>query len=287
MIAKKEFGRTGHMSTRTLFGAAALGGVDQKTADETLEVLFEYGVNHIDTAASYGAAEDRIQPWLQKYRDQFFLATKSEKRTYKEAWQQLENSRRRMGVDVIDLWQMHSLSDPEEWKTAFGPDGAIKAFLEAREKGYVRFLGVTGHGMNIPTMHMKSLEQHSFDSILLPWNYLLYQDDAYRTAWENLVSYATEKGIAVQTIKSLMRRPWGDQAHFADCWYEPHTQEGVVQKAVSWVLGDDRLFLNTTGDVKVLPGVLEAASKHTTRPSDAEMAAMVQDTEMANIFANM
>jgi len=287
MIQKKEFGRTGHLSTRTLFGAAALGGVDQKTADETLDVLLEYGVNHIDTAASYGAAEERIGPWLKNHRDKFFLATKSEKRTYKEAWQQLENSRRLMGVDQIDLWQMHSLSDPQEWEVAFGPDGALKAFMEAREKGYVKYLGVTGHGMSVPKMHMKSLEQFAFDSILLPWNYLLYKDEAYRTYWEELVTFATGKGMAVQTIKSLMRRPWGEQEHWAACWYEPFSDDDTIQKAVSWVLGDDRVFLNTVGDVKMLPRVLEAASKHQTRTPDSVMEQLVVDQQMENIFEHM
>jgi predicted aldo/keto reductase-like oxidoreductase len=287
MIPKKEFGSTGHMSTRTLFGAAALGGEDQKTSDATLEVLFEYGVNHIDTAASYGAAEDRIGPWMKKYRDQFFLATKTGMRTYKEAWQELENSRKRMGVDTIDLWQMHSLSDPAEWDAAFSPDGVIKAFLEAREKGIVRFLGVTGHGMTIPDMHLKSLEQYAFDSILLPWNYFLYNDANYAAKWGKLVSLAVSRGMAVQTIKSIMRRPWGDQKHFANCWYEPLTEPDDLAKAVHWILGDERLFLNTVGDVKMLPKVLEAASKFETRPSDEEMQEMMQRTGMANIFENM
>jgi aryl-alcohol dehydrogenase-like predicted oxidoreductase len=287
MLPKKEFGRTGHMSTRTLFGAAALGGVDQKTADETLEVLLEWGVNHLDTAQGYGLAEERMGPWMKEHRDKFFLATKSGKRTYEGAWKDLENSRRLMNTDTIDLWQMHALIEPDEWETAFSANGAIKAFIEAREKGYVRFLGVTGHGMNIPATHKKSLEQYDFDSILLPWNYLLYKDDNYRKNWEMLVDYATRQNMAVQTIKSIMRRPWGDTEKFAACWYEPLTDPDHIQKAVSWILGDERLFLNTVGDVKMLPKVLEAASKHVARPSDEEMQALMEETQMENIFHNM
>ena len=287
MIEKKLFGNTGHMSTRTLFGAAALGRVDQKTADETLEVLFEYGINHIDTAASYGDAEDRIGPWMKNHRDKFFLATKTAERTYEGAWKEIENSRRRMGVDQIDLWQMHALYDPKEWEIAMGPDGALKAFIEAREKGYVRFLGVTGHGMSVADMHLKSLEKFDFDSLLLPWNYLLSKDEAYHTAWEKIVSTATERKMAVQTIKSMMRRPWGEQEHWADCWYEPFAQEADIQKAVSWILSDDRLFLNTIGDVKMLPKVLKAASQHTNRPSDDEMEALLKEQKVENIFIGM
>jgi len=284
MIEKKLFGKTGHLSTRTLFGAAALGGIDQKIADETLEVLFEWGVNHIDIAASYGNAEDRMKPWMKTHRDKFFLATKTAERTYEGAWKEIENSRCRMGVDVIDLWQMHGLFDPKEWEAAMGPDGALKAFIEAREKGYVRFLGVTGHGMTVSDMHLKSIEKYAFDSILLPWNYVLYQDIEYRKTWEKIVSLATKRNIAVQTIKSLVRRPWGDQKHWADCWYEPFSEEADIQRAVSWILGDERVFLNTVGDVKMLPKVLKAASQHTHRPSDEEMETMVIDQQMQNIF---
>ena len=287
MIEKKLFGRTGHMSTRTLFGAAALGRVNQKTADETLEVLLEYGVNHIDTAASYGDAEDRIGPWMKTRRDDFFLATKSGERTYEGAWREIENSRRRMGVDVIDLWQMHALYEPKEWEIAMGPDGALKAFVEAREKGYVRFLGVTGHGMTVSGMHAKSLEKFDFDSILLPWNYLLSKDEEYRQSWEDVVTMATKRNMAVQTIKSLMRRPWGEQEHWADCWYEPFSEEADIQRAVSFVLADDRVFLNTVGDVKMLPKVLKAASQHTAKPSDEEMEAMAVAQQMENIFIGM
>ena len=149
MIPKKEFGRTGHRSTRVLFGAAALSQVTQAEADQTLELLLEYGVNHIDTAASYGAAEDRIGPWMKDHRQDFFLATKTEKRTYQGAKDELGRSLDRMGVDSVDLWQMHFLIQEDQWQQAFGPGGALEAFLEARDQGLTRFLGVTGHGLQV------------------------------------------------------------------------------------------------------------------------------------------
>ena len=109
MIQKQLFGRTGHMSTRILFGAAALGQVTQDEADRTLDLLLEYGINHIDTAASYGEAELRVGPWMAQHRKNFFLATKTEMRTYEEAKEELHRSLDKLRVDSVDLWQIHAL----------------------------------------------------------------------------------------------------------------------------------------------------------------------------------
>ena len=170
MIPKLPFGRTGHLSTRTLFGAAALGGVTQKEADATLEVLLEFGVNHIDTAAIYGDAELRIGPWMADHRYDFFLATKTEQRTRKEALEELQPSLERLQVDYVDLWQIHAIMEPEPLEIALGPGGALEAFVEAREQGLVRFLGITGHGTQITALHLRALEHFHFDSVLLPYN---------------------------------------------------------------------------------------------------------------------
>ena len=162
MIPTQPFGRTGHISTRTLFGAAALGNVTQAEADHTLELLLEYGVNHIDTAASYGDAELRIGPWMAQHRANFFLATKTGERTYQKAHDEIHRSLERLRVDHVDLLQLHNLAEPDEWEIAMGPDGALKAAIEAREQGLVRFIGVTGHGLGIAAMHLRSLEHFSF-----------------------------------------------------------------------------------------------------------------------------
>ncbi len=176
MLPKLTFGRTGHLSTRTLFGAAAFGRVDQAAADRTLDVLLEYGVNHIDTAASYGDSELRIGPWMAQHRKDFFLATKTGQRTYQEARDEFHRSLERLRVDSVDLIQLHNLSDPDQWETAMGPGGALEALVEAREQGLTRFIGVTGHGVIIPSMHKRSLERFDFDSVLLPYNYVMMQN---------------------------------------------------------------------------------------------------------------
>src|SRR2546422_2601825 len=171
-IATQPFGRSGHMSTRTLFGAAALGHVTQEEADRRLEVLLEYGVNHIDVAASYGDAELRIAPWLARYRSQFYVATKTDGRTAQEAKADLHRSLERMGIDYVDLWQMHNLVDPIEWDTALSPGGAIDAAVEAKKQGVIRAIGVTGQGSQIAATHRRSLRSLDFGSVLLAYNYI-------------------------------------------------------------------------------------------------------------------
>src|SRR6266850_5599712 len=168
-IPRLAFGRTGHASSRTVFGAASLSSVTQEVADRTLEVLLRHGVNHIDTAASYGDSELRIAPWLKREPGRFFLATKVDQRDEKGAREQLNRSLDRLGVDHVDLWQLHSLADPIEWDQALSPGGAIEAAGEARDQGLVKFIGVTGHGAQIAANHRRRLERFDFDSVLLPY----------------------------------------------------------------------------------------------------------------------
>ncbi len=202
------FGRTGHQSTRIIFGAAALSRVDQAVADRTLDILLEHDINHIDVAASYGDAELRVAPWLKRYPDRFFVATKTAKRRADEAREELKRSLDRLQVDRVDLWQLHNLSDPIEWDTALSPGGVIDAAVEAREQGLIRFIGVTGHGAQIAANHRRSLRRFDFDSVLLPYNYLTLQSAYYYENFHALKATCQERNTAVQTIKSLAYRPW-------------------------------------------------------------------------------
>ncbi|UCC64157.1 MAG: aldo/keto reductase [Anaerolineae bacterium] len=284
MIARQTFGRTGHISTRTLFGAAALSRVTQAEADRMLEVLLQYGVNHIDTAVMYGDAELRIGPWMERHRGDFFLATKTEQRTYQGAWDELRGSLERLRVDHVDLWQMHILVDPEEWAVAMEPGGALEAFVEAREQGLVRFLGVTGHGLTVAAMHQRSLERFDFDSVLLPYNYLLMQNLQYAADFEALVATCQERNVAVQTIKSIARRPWGDRERTRNTWYEPLEDRADIDRAVHWALGRSGIFVNTVGDIHLLPKVLDAASRFQVAPSVEAMEELATRVQMAPIF---
>src|SRR6266568_2274171 len=278
------FGRTGHQSTRMIFGAAALGRVSQDVADQALEVLLEHDINHIDAARSYGAAELRIAPWLKRYPDRFFLATKTGKRRAEEAREELHQSLDRLGVDHVDLWQLHNLSDPIEWDTALSPGGAIDAAVQAREQGLVRAIGVTGHGAQIAATHRRSLQRFDFDSVLLPYNYTTIKSAYYRESFYALRATCQERHAAVQTIKSLAYRPWMGRERTNTTWYQPLQDQPEIDRALHWALGEPGIFVISSGDVTLLPKILDAAERYANRPSDADMQQMVERLEMVPLF---
>ena len=284
MIPKARFGRTGNKSTRVIFGAAAVGRVSQRVADETLEVLLRHGVNHIDTAASYGESELRIAPWLKREPGRFFLATKGDRRDEKGAREEILRSLDRLGADHVDLWQIHSLADPIEWDQALSPGGALDAALLAREEGLVRWIGVTGHGAQIAATHRRSLERFDFDSVLLPYNYVTMQSSYYREQFDALVKTCQEKNVAVQTIKSVALRPWMSRDHTRSTWYQPLESQDDIDLAVWWAMARRDVFLNSVGDVDLLPRVLDAASRYDEPPKDEVMDALVARTHSEPLF---
>jgi aryl-alcohol dehydrogenase-like predicted oxidoreductase len=282
MIERAPFGATGHESSRAIFGAAALASVSKRDADGALELLLEYGVNHIDVAASYGDAELRIAAWLRRH--EFFVATKTGERTYRGAREEIRRSLDRLGVDHVDSIQLHNLVDVIEWETALGAGGALDATLEAREEDLVRFIGVTGHGLSVAEMHRRSLERFAFDSVLCPYNYIQMQDPRYAETFEALAAVCAERDVALQTIKSLASRRWDGRAATASTWYEPLRDQGDIDLAAHWVLGRPGVFLLTTGDVEILPRLLDAAARYERRPSDEQMAELVARQDLAPLF---
>jgi aryl-alcohol dehydrogenase-like predicted oxidoreductase len=284
VVPQQAFGRTGHNSSRTIFGAAALSKVTQAVADRTLEVLLRHGVNHIDVAASYGDAELRIAPWLKREPQRFFLATKTGERTAKRAREELHRSLDRLGVDHVDLWQLHNLADPIEWDTALSPGGVIEAAVEARDQGLIKWIGVTGHGAQIAANHRRSLARFDFDSVLLPFNFVTMQLPYYAENFEALARTCAERNVAVQTIKSIAAKPWLGREHMRTTWYEPLEDQADIDLAVWWVLGRPDVFLNTAGDIDLLPRVLDAAERFEKRPTDAQMAALLERTRTEPLF---
>jgi aryl-alcohol dehydrogenase-like predicted oxidoreductase len=278
------FGATGHDSSRVIFGAAALGSVTLGEAERSLELLLEHGVNHIDVAASYGDAELRVATWLRRNPDTFFVATKTGERTYRGAREEIRRSLDRLGVDRVDSIQLHNLVDVIDWETALGPQGALEAAIEAREEGLVRFIGVTGHGLSVPEMHRRSLERFRFDSVLAPYNYVQMRDPRYAETFEALAAACAERDVALQTIKSLALRRWEGRAKTASTWYEPLREQADIDLAVHWVLGRPQAFLLTTGDVEILPRLLDAAERFERRPSDEEMDRLADRREITPLF---
>jgi aryl-alcohol dehydrogenase-like predicted oxidoreductase len=287
VIARAPFGRTGHASSRVIFGAAALGTMRQERADELLAALLAHGVNHIDTAAGYGDSELRIGPWMAGHRGDFFLATKTGERTGDGARAELERSLERLRVDSVDLIQLHNLVEPDEWEVAHGPGGAVEALARARDDGLVRFIGVTGHGTRIARMHLRSLERFPFDSVLLPYSFMAIEDRAYRADVEELLAVCAERQVAVQTIKSVARRRWpADHEGPRHSWYEPLPGGEALARAVRWVLADPQVFLNTSSDARLLASILEIAGSAlaTERPTDDEMRADIAALDVAPLF---
>lgn len=269
-----EFGRTGHLSTRVIFGAAGLGEVTQDEADRVLELVLARGINHLDTAASYGEAELRMGPWMPEHRSKFFLATKTGDRIGAEARASLERSLERLQVDQVDLIQLHNLVEEEEWQTAFAPGGAVEALAAAREEGLVRFIGVTGHGTRIPGMHLRSLERFPFDSVLFPYNAPLLANPAYREDVERLLGICEERQVACQAIKAIARRRWQGGPSEGErrlSWYEPLSDAQAISKAVHYVLDRSQLFLVSSSDWRQLPSILDAAEHPAPAPAGEEL----------------
>ena len=287
MIERAPYGRTGHDSSRVIFGAAGVARADQETADRLLPLLLEHGVNHIDTAAMYGDAELRIAPWLKAHPGEFFLATKTHARDGEGARASLERSLERMGVDHVDLIQLHNLVEEDEWEVAHAPGGALEALQHARDEGLTRFIGVTGHGLRIAGMHVRSLERFDYDSVLLPYNFRLMQDPGYRGDVEQLLALCAERNVAVQTIKSIARRRWPEAkpapGEKRQSWYEPLTDPVAIARAVRFVLGNAQLFVDSSSAIDQLPHVLAAAETAVT-PSEADLATDVTDFDITPLF---
>ena len=285
MIPRQQFGSTGQQSTRTIFGAAALGRATDEEAAPVLDLILQHGVNHIDTAAMYGRSERRVGTWMDRHRKDFFLATKTGERTYEKARDQFHHSLERLRVDNVDLLQLHNLVDPDEWEVAMGPGGALEMAVQARDQGLIRYIGVTGHGLTVAAMHKRSLERFAFDSVLLPYNFVMMQNPQYAADFTELEALCAERGVAMQTIKGITAGPWDDKPRTHGTWYEPLSEQVDLSRAVHWVLGRPGVFLNTAADIELLPHVLDAASRFESAPADAEMREMVAAQGMAPLFA--
>ena len=281
MIERIEFGGTGHISTRTIFGAAGLGRMKQERADQVLDILLEFGVNHIDTAAGYGDSELRIAPWLKRHPGTFFLATKTGERTYAGARESLARSLDRLGVDHVDLIQLHNLAETHEQEVALGPGGALEALVEARDAGLTRFIGVTGHGTYIAARHIESLGKFPFDSVLLPYSHAMVAQAGYAADFDALYAHCREHGVAMQTIKGIAHRRWTEaDTEPRHSWYRPIRDEDALRHAVHFVLAREGLFLNTSSDATLLRRVLEISSASLAAPTTAQLA---QDAERLGI----
>jgi len=284
MIPTLSFGRSGHPSTRTIFGAAAFMDTPQKEVDATMELLLQNGVNHVDTASSYGKSEQLLGDWIRRHGKPFFLATKTDQRTRQPAYDEIRRSLELLHVDQLDLIQLHALHEEPDWTTAFGPGGVLEAVIQARDEGLVRFIGVTGHGVPVPEFHLRSLALFDFDSVLLPYNYVMMQNPRYAENFNKVLAVCQERNIAVQTIKGVTRSPWNDIQQNRTTWYRPLEDQADIDLALHWILGNPQVFLCTAGDINILPRVLDAAHRFTSRPTDQQMRALTDRLKMSPLF---
>ena len=284
-MEKRRLGRTGHLSTVVILGAAAFGKAAQKEVDEAMELTLQHGVNHIDVAPTYGEAELRLGPWLKEHRKEFFLACKTTKRTRTEAWEELQRSLERLQVDSFDLYQMHSLAKLEELEVALGPGGAVEAFLEAKEKGLTRYLGITGHGLTAPSVHATAIERFPFDTVLNALNFVLWADPDYRRDYEHLMQLARKKDVGLMVIKAWAKAPWGERPRTHTTWYEPFNDQASMDRCLRFVLSQEGITgAASSGDVRLLPMILDAAERYAPL-SQAEQAALLSRAhEFQSIF---
>ncbi|MBN2149400.1 MAG: aldo/keto reductase [Anaerolineales bacterium] len=273
-MEKRRFGRSGHLSSVAIFGAAAFWDVSQEQADAVLEMILAAGVNHIDVAPSYGMAEARVGPWMPKWREHFFLGCKTMERTRDGAAAELRRSLQRLQVDAFDLYQLHAVTSMEELDQVTQPGGALEAAIEARQAGLTRFIGITGHGVHTPEIFLEALRRFDFDSILFPLNFVQYANPRYKEYSEELLRQCQVRDIGVMAIKAITRGPWGDQPKTHTTWYQPFTELDDVQRAVNFALSQPVSGLCTVGDVSVLPVMLNACEAFAPL-SAAEQEAML------------
>jgi aryl-alcohol dehydrogenase-like predicted oxidoreductase len=288
-VQQRRLGRLGHMSSVLIYGGAALAAVDQATADRSVKLALDAGINHFDVAASYGDAELRLGPWMSRIRDRVFLATKTGQRDRDGAWAQVNNSLERLQTDHVDLIQIHAVGDLADLDRVTGPGGSLEAAVRARDEGLAGAVGITGHGHQAPATHREALRRFAFDTVLTPLNYVLSRDAAYLADYAALVAEAQAQDAALMVIKAASRRNWPEAAeHAYATWYEPFDDQQAITAAVAWVLSHPEVTgIATPGDVRLLPLVIEAERRlGQTSPFEAE-AILARAADYSSPFVDM
>ncbi len=276
------------MDSVLIYGGAALGGVTQDEADQSIQFALDSGFNHFDTAPSYGESELRLGPWMPKIRDQIFLSTKTGKRDKESAWEEINRSLERLQTDHVDLIQHHAVTNLEELELILQPGGALEATIRAKEEGLARFIGITGHGHQAPATHLQALKRFPFDTVLTPLNYILYQDEAYRLDLEALTSEIKRQDAGLMVIKAIAQRPWPEGApRKYDTWYEPLDRQEFINAAISFVLSFSEVTgLATASDIHLLPMIVEAEQQADSMTEEQIEQVMSRVNDYVSPFAN-
>ena len=274
----RRFGRTGHMSTVAIFGGAAFWEISQEDADKVMEQVIEAGINHIDIAPSYGQAEERVGPWMPRERERFFLGCKTMERTKQGAWDEMQQSLKRLQTETFDLYQCHAITTMEELDSVTMKGGTLEAFVEARQRGLIKYIGITGHGVDAPKIYLEALRRFDFDSVLFPLNFVQMGNPEFRKNTEALIAECKAKDVGTMIIKTITKGPWGEKEKTATTWYEPFDKADEIQRAVNFALSYEVTGLCTAGDTRVLPMVLEAC-KNFKQLESSEMDTMIRSAQ--------
>lgn len=275
----RRLGRTNHLSSMVIFGGAALWNIDQEGANAALDLALAAGINHLDVAPQYGVAEDRLGPWLDSRRDQFFLGCKTLERTREGAWTQLHESLKKLHTNRVDLHQLHAITTFEELNLVMAPGGAMEALIAAQEQGLTRYLGITGHGLQAPAIQMEALRRFDFDTVMFPINPALYANPDYRRDAEQLLQLCAAQDVGVMVIKSVAKGPWKAQEKRYNTWYEPYDVQEKISRHVRFALSQPAVTgIAAAGEVHILPLILQAVA-HFQPMNPRTQEAMVEESK--------
>jgi aryl-alcohol dehydrogenase-like predicted oxidoreductase len=257
----RVFGRTGAKVSFVALGGCGPGYVEQEEADNAVKLAIDHGINMIDVAPTYGKAETRLNPWIEKYRDHFFLACKTLKRNKKGAWRQLNRSLETLGTDYFDLYQFHAVTSMEELDQILGDGGAMEAFKEAKETGLIKHIGITGH--NDVRVLQKALElSDEIDTVLLPVYVAALVNPNPVNDFRPVLKLAKERNIGVTAIKAISKGRWTGKKIY-NTWYEPLDDQESVDQAVWFTLSQDGVTTYSLPcDIKLWPLVLDAIKRY-------------------------
>ena len=268
-MQKRILGRTRHESTVVSFGTYAVGYVDQDAADSAIQMVLDAGVNHFDIAPTYGHAMERVAPWMPELRRrEIFVGAKTAVRDRDGAWKDVESIMRRMNTQNFDLFQLHSVGTMEQLELATAPGGSLETLREMREQGLTKWLGITGHGPEVPGTILEALKRFDFDTVMFPLNPAAARDAAYRKVTTQLLAKCEERDIGVQTIKMIARGGWGNGEKQTNTWYDPHREQSDIDASLWWVLSHNMHTAPSCGEISLLPKVLDAAERFTPMPED-------------------
>lgn len=285
-MLKRKMGSIDFDSSALLFGGAKLGSVTQDEADRSIAFALEHGVNHIDTAASYGNSELRLGKWIPDIRKNIFLATKTTERDRKKAKEDILRSLERLRTDKLDLLQLHAVGTIEELDKCTAPGGALEAALEAKEEGLVGHIGITGHGHLAPAIHLEALRRFAFETVLTPLNYHLYSLPEYREAFDALVAETSRRGVPLRVIKAIAKGPWATgQARNHATWYEPFAEQREIDACVHFALSHEGVHaFASAGDIHLFPLIVAAVERYGQLNDEEALAILSAIPEYASPF---